>query len=225
MAVVSQSLSRSVHGLSRRLAWPWRVLSMDQRARFPTGLPSSSQYTASWIHMTHELEQGVEGNTFYNLNTISIGCPRCLNGKQSVCQWKDHRKHGFDPWVRKIPRKRQLPNLSSTFVWEIPWTEAPGMGSQRVGHNWAHTEANNQYKARSWSVHDYIKQKATSVKENGLYPISPCIKINSLTCINILWHLLNKAFSFYFTNEAYYIFSWVMNTIPGIKYFSQILYI
>ena len=31
--------------------------------------------------MTHELEQGVEGNTFYNLNTISIGCPRWLSGK------------------------------------------------------------------------------------------------------------------------------------------------
>ena len=32
---------------------------------------------------------------------------------------------------------------SSTFAWEIPWTEEPGrlqsMGSQRVGHNWANS--------------------------------------------------------------------------------------
>ena len=32
---------------------------------------------------------------------------------------------------------------SSTLAWETPWTEEPGelqsMGSQRIGHDWAHT--------------------------------------------------------------------------------------
>ena len=32
---------------------------------------------------------------------------------------------GFDPWVEKIPWKREwLPN-SSIFAWRIPWTEEP----------------------------------------------------------------------------------------------------
>ena len=31
---------------------------------------------------------------------------------------------GFDPWVRKIPRKRKV--HSSSLVWRIPWTEEPG---------------------------------------------------------------------------------------------------
>jgi len=37
-------------------------------------------------------------------NTGSSGLPRCLSGKESACQ---HRRHGFDPWVRKIPWRRK----------------------------------------------------------------------------------------------------------------------
>ena len=49
------------------------------------------------------------------------------------------RRHGFDPWVRKIPLKKGLPAQSSILAWTIPWTEEPGRlqptESQRVGHN------------------------------------------------------------------------------------------
>ena len=35
--------------------------------------------------------------------------PRWLSGKESACQCRRHKRHRFDPWVRKIPwrRKRQ----------------------------------------------------------------------------------------------------------------------
>ena len=161
MAVVSQSLSRSVHGLSRRLAWPWRGLSMDQRAWFPTGLPSSSQYTASWIHMTHELEQGVEGNTFYNLNTISIGCPRWPRLSGKIClPMKGPQETRVWPLGEEDPPEETIAKPLQYFCVGNPMDRGAWDGSQRVGHNWAHTEANNQYKARSWSVHDYIKTES-----------------------------------------------------------------
>ena len=43
----------------------------------------------------------------------------------------------FDPWVGKIPRRREwLPS-----PWRIPWTDKPGgpqfVGLQRIGQNWA----------------------------------------------------------------------------------------
>jgi len=40
----------------------------------------------------------------------TIGLPRWHSGKESACQWKRHKRCGFDPWVGKIPwsRKRQL---------------------------------------------------------------------------------------------------------------------
>ena len=28
-------------------------------------------------------------------------------GKEPVCQCRRHKRHGFDPWVRKIPRRRK----------------------------------------------------------------------------------------------------------------------
>ena len=45
---------------------------------------------------------------------------------------------GFDPWVRKIPWRREQQEYSSILAWGVPWTEKPGglqsMGLQRVRH-------------------------------------------------------------------------------------------
>ena len=43
----------------------------------------------------------------------------------------------------KDPLEKKMAIHSSILAWEIPWTEEPGslqsMGSQRGGHDWAHT--------------------------------------------------------------------------------------
>ena len=53
--------------------------------------------------------------------------------KESACQCQ---RHGFDPWVGKIPWRRKKATGSSILAWEIPWTEEPGglqsMGSQEL---------------------------------------------------------------------------------------------
>ena len=65
------------------------------------------------------------------------------SGKESTCQCRRCKRHGFSPWVRKIPREKEMATHSSVLAWRIPWTEEPGglqsMESQRVGHDWAHT--------------------------------------------------------------------------------------
>ena len=35
------------------------------------------------------------------------GLPRWLSGKKSACQYRSHRRCGWDPWVRKVPRRRK----------------------------------------------------------------------------------------------------------------------
>ena len=59
--------------------------------------------------------------------------PRWLSGKESACQ---HGRHGFNPWVGKIPLEKGL-----AIPWGVPWTEElrglQSMGSQRVGHDLA----------------------------------------------------------------------------------------
>ena len=36
-----------------------------------------------------------------------IGLPGWLSSKETACQCKSRRRHGFDPWVRKIPYRRK----------------------------------------------------------------------------------------------------------------------
>ena len=47
-----------------------------------------------------------------------------------------HKKHRFEPCVRKIPLEEGMATHSSILAWRIPWTEEPGelqsIGWQRV---------------------------------------------------------------------------------------------
>ena len=58
------------------------------------------------------------------------------------------RRHGFHPWVRKIPWRRKWQPIPVFLAWEIPWTEKPGglqsMGSQRDMSKWWSMHARNQ---------------------------------------------------------------------------------
>ena len=72
------------------------------------------------------------------------------SGKEPTCQCRRHKKHVFDPWVRKSPGGGHSNPFQYSCL-EIPWTEEPGglqsMGLQRVGHDWsnlAHTARNQQ---------------------------------------------------------------------------------
>jgi len=60
-----------------------------------------------------------------------------ISGKESSCNLGDL---GFNPWVEKIPWRRNRPTHSSILAWRIPWTEKPcrleSMRSQRIGHDW-----------------------------------------------------------------------------------------
>ena len=57
------------------------------------------------------------------------------SGKEPACQFRRHKRPGFDRWVRKTPEKGMAAH-SSILAWRTPWTEEPGglqsMGSQRV---------------------------------------------------------------------------------------------
>ena len=54
---------------------------------------------------------------------------RAVSGKESACQC---RRHGFDPWVGKIPLEEERATHSGILAWKIPWTEEPG-GLQSMG--------------------------------------------------------------------------------------------
>ena len=58
--------------------------------------------------LTMKLENGRNRKRMLILNVL----PKWLSGKESACQCRRLRRHGFDPWVGKIPwRKKWQPIL------------------------------------------------------------------------------------------------------------------
>ena len=99
--------------------------------------------------------------------------PKWLSGKEAACQCRRCKRHGFDPWIGKIPwrRKWQL-----TPVWIIPWTEEPGglqsIGQQWVGHDWAgmHTHMQKQRRGKDFPVNPVVKTLHCKCRGWGLNP-------------------------------------------------------
>ena len=55
--------------------------------------------------------------------------PQCFpggaRGKEPTCQCRRRKRHGFNPWVRKVPWRRAW-QPTPVLAWRIPWTEEPG---------------------------------------------------------------------------------------------------
>ena len=54
------------------------------------------------------------------------GFPGGASGKESACRSRRHKRHEFDPWVRKIPLEEGMAIYFRVLAWKIPWTEEPG---------------------------------------------------------------------------------------------------
>ena len=76
---------------------------------------------------------------FYSRLHQALGFPGGASGKEPACQCWRHKKHGFDPWVRKIPWRRAWQPTLVFLPGESTWTEEPsGLPSRelhRVGHD------------------------------------------------------------------------------------------
>ena len=51
---------------------------------------------------------------------IYIWLSRWHSGKESTYQWRRCKRHGFDPWVRKILWSRKWQSTPVILVWKIP---------------------------------------------------------------------------------------------------------
>ena len=68
--------------------------------------------------------------------THARGFPGGSDGKESTCQCRRCKRHGFELWVRNITWRRKWQSILIFVPGKISWTEEPGrlqsMGSQRV---------------------------------------------------------------------------------------------
>ena len=90
------------------------------------------------------------------------------------------RRHGFDPWVRKIPWRKGMATHSRILAWRIPWTEEPGwlqsIGLQRVVQDWsdfAHIAQHSELlkAVRGWDWEGACLQGQTTSREDRYYTL------------------------------------------------------
>ena len=91
------------------------------------------------------------------------GLPGGTNGKEPVCQYRRHKRCGFDPWVRKIPWRKAWQPTPVFLPGESHWAEEPGglqsIGSHRVGHDWSNLACTYTSPAQPWHTplpHAYV---------------------------------------------------------------------
>ena len=98
--------------------------------------------------------------------------PGDASGKESTCLCRRCKRCRFEEmWVWSLgwedPLEWEVATHSSILAWEIPWTEEPGrlqsMGSQRVGHDWAHTvicpEIGEEFRvSQQWYIASFIEK-------------------------------------------------------------------
>ena len=60
------------------------------------------------------------------LSTLPMGFPGGASSKESSCQCRRHKRHKFNPWVKKIPWRRKWQSTPMFLHEKISWTEEPG---------------------------------------------------------------------------------------------------
>ena len=86
-----------------------------------------------------------------------------LFGASQVAQWyricllDQEMQVWFLGW--EDPLKKKMATHSSILAWKIPWAEEPGglqsIGSQRVRHDWAHTNT-SPFWSNTWSLNQIV---------------------------------------------------------------------
>ena len=106
------------------------------------------------------------GRTGSISHVLLSGFPGDASGKESACQCRRHKRHGFDPWVGKIPWRR---------AWQPTPVFLPGESPDR-GAWWAtvHRVAKNRTRQKRLRMHAtrktkyWVGQKIHSVLYNSI---------------------------------------------------------
>ena len=106
----------------------------------------------------------------YWVTTLSLlmhfkGLPGGASGKEPTGQFRQCKRHGFNPWVEQIPWRRASQPTPVFLPGESPWTEEPGRlqstGWQRVRYNWVSTVQHKIW--RKANVPWYYDQRPVSL--------------------------------------------------------------
>ena len=163
----------SVHGIFQARILEWLAISFSRGSSWPRdrthiscitgrffiteppGKPIDRVYDTEFLPFTQKswlLEVWSKQNLhlyqvniqlWIEVNILPYYSDRWLSGKHPTCQCRSHRRHRFDPWIRKIPWRKAWQPTPVFLPGESLWPEEPGglqsMGSQSDMTEWLST--------------------------------------------------------------------------------------
>ena len=117
---------------NKPLIWPRTWLSCENWIKSPWSWSTCVEGT--------QHKQLLNDTSVLKGNSECLRLPRGRSGKEPTCQCRRHRRHWFNPWVRKIPWRRKwqptLVFLSGKSHGQRTLAGHSFKESQRAGHNW-----------------------------------------------------------------------------------------
>ena len=103
---VASCVTRRVWGLRGKMGGP-QVKEPCGNTSFPAGLPSHQVRNVAGIIMhVRNHRQGTQKTLCFHI-MYKRDFPSGFRSKEPACQRRRHRRHGFNPWVGKIPWRRK----------------------------------------------------------------------------------------------------------------------
>ena len=129
------------------------------------------------LHLPFSSEHHWTTSTWQHSAGFPIGG---ASGKEPACQGGRRKRHGFDPWVRKIPwRQAWQPTplfLPGESQGQRSLVGLQSMGLQRVSHDWSDFTAHTKTVIPCRAIKSFINHKQLRINILGDFPGGPVVK-------------------------------------------------
>ena len=119
------------------------VLPLPALGKGKMFLKCQNRFEPITIDLPHKSQRKIHGLGSNSWSFSLVSFPGGPAGKEPGSQCRRHKRQVQSPG-REDPLEKETANCSSILTWKIPWIQEAGglqsTESQRVGHDWPHTE-------------------------------------------------------------------------------------
>ena len=131
--LASTNVQSYIHNTEPLTSWPMKTI-----IHFPCHIPIPTFAIRDISKLTQICQNPCMASALVGIVIFTLA--RWLSGKECACQCRNHRRHGFEPWVGKISWRTKWQStpvflLRHPMDREVCW--AKSMGLLRVRHHWA----------------------------------------------------------------------------------------
>ena len=84
----------------------WQAMAHGVTKSWYNWAQHSNSICINIIHIFTDIHTYITSMYYIQVNNMILGLPRGASSKELSCQYRRHKRCGFDPWLGKIPWKR-----------------------------------------------------------------------------------------------------------------------